>query len=85
MVAIVDAVTEEVVIVKVVVELPAGTVTVAGTLALGELELTAMDAPPAPAAPVRVTVQMDVAPPLTVLGDTATLDRVAGVTVSVVD
>jgi hypothetical protein len=55
----------------------------AGTVAEAELLESFIANPPAGAAPVRVTVPEDVAPPLRVLGSTLTDNSVAGFTVSV--
>ena len=76
-------VTEIVVIVKVVDELPAGTITGLGTVALDEFEVTVTEVPPGPAAPLKVMVPVDFAPPLTVDGDTVSRESVAGVTVNI--
>ena len=62
---------------------PAATVTEAGTVALLLLDPKATEVPPGPAAPLRVTVPVEEVPPTTEVGDTLTLDRVAGVIVSV--
>jgi hypothetical protein len=83
MVATTCEVTVDVVIVKLVVELPAGTTIGLGTVALVELEVTVTDDPPGPAAPVSVKVPIEVAPPLTVDGDSVKRESVAGVMVSV--
>jgi hypothetical protein len=78
-----DAATADVVIVKVAVELPAATVTVAGTVAAEELELNDTETPPAGADPVNVTVACELVPPITDVGDKAIEFRVEvdGVTV----
>lgn len=58
--------------VNVAVVAPAVTVTVAGTVALVELELRATDMPPVGAAPLSVTVPVELVPPRTDAGDTVT-------------
>ena len=55
--------------VKVAVFAPAATVTVAGTVALAELEVSATTDPPVGAAELRVTVAVEVKPPVTLVGD----------------
>jgi len=69
--------------VKVAVFDPAATVTEVGTVALLLLDPKATEVPPGPAAPLNVTVPVEEVPPTTEVGDTLTLDRVAGVIVSV--
>ena len=54
--------------VNVAVVLPAGTVTVAGTVAAGSLLLNAITTPPAGAGATRITVPAEVAPPVTLTG-----------------
>lgn len=88
MVAEVEAVTEAVVAVKVVLVVPAATVALAGTPATAVLLLdSATTAPPAGAALVKVTLPCDVPPPVTLMGFSARVFRLAGggtgVTVSV--
>jgi hypothetical protein len=87
MVAIVDAVTAVVVIVKVALVAPAATVTLAGAAAAGLLLESVTLNPPAGAADVNVTVPCEDEPPVTLVGLTATADSAAGggggVTVSV--
>jgi hypothetical protein len=68
MVAVVEAVTANVVAVNVAVELPALTVTVAGTTALVLLLDNATTTPPVGAVPVRVTVPVEEVPPVTLAG-----------------
>jgi hypothetical protein len=84
MVAVVEAVTAEVVTVNVAVELPALTVTVAGVTALALLLDNATTTPPVGAVPVRVTVPMEEVPPVTLAGlsDTPESATAAGVIVS---
>jgi hypothetical protein len=89
MVATVDAVTARVVTVKLALEPPAGTVTLAGTAAtpalLVESETTA---PPLGAGPLRVTVPVeDCVPPVTLVGFSVNDERetAGGVTVSDAD
>jgi hypothetical protein len=67
-VADVDAVTEVVVIVKLALVAPAGTVTVAGTAAAFELSVTDTATPPLGAAPLKVTVPVEELPPATLAG-----------------
>ena len=87
MVAEVEAVTEVVVTVKLALLAPASTVTLAGTVAAVELSESDTTAPPVGAALVRVNVPCDVAPPVTLVGFSASVLRLAGgdtgVTVSV--
>jgi len=76
------AATGVVVIVKVVEDEPAGTVTLAGTVA-AELELPRVTtAPPAGASPISKTVPLEDTPPTTLTGLTVSLDAVACCTVS---
>jgi hypothetical protein len=76
MVTEVDALTEEVATVKVALAAPAGTVTLAGTLATAELLLeSATTAPPDGAAPLNVTVPWEALPPVTLVGFSARADR----------
>lgn len=86
MVAVVAAVTAAVVAVNVALLAPAATVTLAGTVAAALLD-SDTTAPPAGAALVSVTVPVEEAPPVTLLGLSATVFRLAGggtgVTVSV--
>jgi hypothetical protein len=79
-VAVIVALTPFVVMVNVVEELPAGIVTVAGTVAdvLLEVRVTVVEDPGA--AP-RLTVPVAVAPPCTVVGDTLSEERVGTLTV----
>ena len=74
---------------KVAVRDPAATVTLAGTLARdGRLLYKATSAPPAGAFAERVTVPVDVAPPVTVVGfkvSACSVTAGAGLTVRVAD
>ena len=73
-------------IVNVAVVLPAGTVTFAGTVAYEVLLLLRVTTePPAGARPVSVTVPVEFAPPLTLVGFTVRLDRVGALTVRVAE
>ncbi len=70
--------------VNVALVLPAGTVTLAGTVAIDVLLLlNDTDTPPAGAAPLSVTVPWDVLPPTTLVGFSVTEPNAGGVTVSV--
>lgn len=70
--------------VKVVVDVFAATVTLAGTPATEALlVLRVTTAPPAGAMPLSVTVAVDEVPPVTVTGLTVRLFNVGGTTVSV--
>ena len=69
------AVTAVVVMGNVAVELPAGTVTVAFTVAEAELDRETVT-PPAGAAPLKVTVPVEDVPPVTLVGFTDTPDKV---------
>lgn len=82
-VAVVVDVTAAVVTLKVAVLRPAGTSTVDGTVAEAEFELKLTVMPPDGEMPLRVTVPVEFDPPKTVLGETVTLDSVAGVIVRV--
>lgn len=75
--------TAVVVTVNVAVELPAGTVTDAGTVALALVEDSVTTDPPVPAFPLRVTVPIDEVPPVTVAGLNEMPVNVAGVMVKV--
>ena len=85
----VDVVTALVLTVKVALELPAGTVTLDGTLAAPLLLESVTCAPPAGAAPLSVTVPVDdCAPAVTLVGlnvSEETVGRGGGVTVSEAD
>jgi hypothetical protein len=88
MVTTVDAVTALVVTVKLALEPPAGTVTLAGTVAtpvlLLERETTA---PPLGAGPLRITVPVEDVPPVTLVELSVNDERetAGGVTVSDAD
>ena len=82
-VAVVTALTGVVLTVNVTEVEPAGTVTEAGTVALVELEDRLTTVPPVPAAPFRVTVPVELVPPVTVVGDSEIELRTAGVIVRV--
>jgi hypothetical protein len=72
--------------VKVTLVLPAGTVTLEGTLAAALLLESITCAPPAGAGPVRVTVPVeDCTPPTTLVGFNVSEETVGGVTVSEAD
>jgi hypothetical protein len=76
MVTAVELATELVVTEKVAVVAPAETVTLEGTCAAAVLLLDRVTvAPPAGAAPLKVTVPVAGLPPLTVVGLTATEDK----------
>ena len=79
MVTAVDAVTELAVTVKLALLAPPGMVTLAATLATAELLLErATSAPPAGAAPLRVTVPAEDAGPTTLVGLSARVESVTG-------
>jgi hypothetical protein len=85
-VAEVDTRTVDVFTVKVALLLPAGTVTLAGTLATPLLLESITWAPPAGAGPLNVTVPVEVCtPPTTVLGFNFSEETIGGVTVSEAD
>ena len=76
------AATPLVMIVKLVLVEPAGTVTLAGTCATEVLLLCSVTvAPPADAAPLRVTVPVELVPPTTVFGVLLNVERTGAVTV----
>lgn len=81
MVAVTVDVTDVVEIENVAEVAPAATVTDAGTVALEELDVSVTIEPPGPAAPLRVTVPVEPAPPRTEAGDTDRLLIAAGVIV----
>ena len=62
---------------------PAGTVTLAGTVALVEEDFNVTMVPPVGAPPERVTVPVELVPPTTELGETDTLAKLPEVRVSV--
>ena len=66
------------VILKVPLDIPASTLTVAGTTAFVELEVRPIVSPAVGAIPSRVTVPIDVPPPATRLGETETEVSAAG-------
>ncbi len=71
--------------VKVTLRAPPAMVTFAGTWAAAVLLLVSViTAPPAGAAPFRVTVPVELLPPTTELGVLVTEDNAAGLTVRVV-
>ena len=65
---------------NVTLDAPAGMVTDDGMVAFGLLEVNVTTRPPVAAGPVKVTVPVEGAPPGTVLGETAKLERVGGAT-----
>ena len=69
--------------VNVAVELPAGTVTDAGTVALELVDDSVTTDPPVPAFPLRVTVPVEDVPPVTLAGLSESPVNVAGVMVKV--
>lgn len=79
--------TTDVFTVKFTLLLPAGTVTLEGTLAAALLLESITGAPPRGAGPFSVTVPVDVpsGPPTTVVGFRVSEETVGGVTVSEVD
>jgi hypothetical protein len=86
MLAEVETRTIEVLTVKVALVAPAGTVTLAGTLAALLLLLSRTCAPPAGAGPLSVTVPVEEVPPITLAGlsvSDETVGRGGGVTVRV--
>jgi hypothetical protein len=80
-VTIVVDVTAVVLMVNVAVVAPAATVTLAGTVAEPLLLESNAAAPPAGAGPFRVTVPVELVPPITVAGFIATEDRTGGLMV----
>jgi len=79
MVTEVDAVTALVLTVNVVLLVPAGTVTLAATVAAAVLLLVRLTtAPPLGAGPLSVTVHVEGFPPVTLAGFSATEDRATG-------
>ncbi len=68
-------------IVNVALELPAGTVTLAGTLAALELSLSETVAPLLGAGPLIVTVPWEVLPPMTLVGLKVSVLNAGGLTV----
>ena len=76
-VAVVEDVTDVVVIVKLALVAPADTVTLAGVVAEGELSLSDTSAPPLGAAEVNVAVPVEELPPTTLVGFTEIADSVA--------
>jgi hypothetical protein len=82
-VAVVWEATAVVVTVKVAVVAPAATETLAGTVALVLLEERLTVIPLGPAAAERVTVPVEGLPPITLVGESETLDSAAGLIVKV--
>ena len=82
MVAVETAVTADVVMLNVAVVAPAGTVTLAGTVAEVLLEARFTTAPPVGAAVPRVTVPVDGEPPTTLVGDRVKPANAIGLIVS---
>jgi hypothetical protein len=70
-----------VVIVNVALVEPAGTVTLAGTVAAALPEVRLTDIPPVGAGPVKVTVPVDDVPPMTAVGFKLTPDTIGALTV----
>jgi len=64
---------------------PAGTVTELGTVVLGSLEVKETDRPPAGALPLRVTVPVELEPPVTVVGFKVSPVKLGAFTVKVAD
>jgi hypothetical protein len=81
MTAVVDAVTDVVPIEKLALKAPAGTVTVAGTVATLELDDRKTTAPSPRAAAFNVTVPVDELPATTLVGLTEIVDIATGPTV----
>jgi hypothetical protein len=80
------AATGVVVIVNVALVVPAATVTLAGTVAAAVLLLVSVTAaPPAGAAPFKVTVTVEEVPPVTLVGLSVTLEGAGALTVRFVD
>jgi len=85
-VAVVDTTTIDVFTVKLALLLPAGTVTLEGTLAAPLLLESVTDAPPVGAGPLSVTVPVEVCtPPTTLPGFKVSEETVGGVTISDAD
>jgi len=74
-VAVVEAVTLLVLTVNVALLAPAKTVTLAGTLAAPLSLVSSTCAPPVIAGPLSVTVPVDCAPPVTLVGFSVTEER----------
>lgn len=70
---------------KVALDRPAPMVTVAGTVAVELLDVSATAVPPVGAGPLKVTVPVEVEPPVTVVGERVKDTRAAGVIVRVAD
>jgi hypothetical protein len=82
MVTDVDAATALLVTLNVALVAPAGTVTLAGTVTAALLLESVTCAPPAAAGPLRVTVPVAAAPPVTLAGLTFSAETTGGSTVS---
>ncbi len=82
MLAVVDAVTVVVVMVKVAVVAPAGTTTLVGTVADALLEASVTVTPPVGAGPLRVRVPVELVPPVTEVGEREIAERLGGPTIT---
>src|ERR671915_1189587 len=79
---VVDSVTEVVLITKLALVAPAGTVRLAGTVVALELADSETAAPPEGASSFNVTVPVDELPPTTLVGLSETVDIATGTTVT---